>query len=462
MNFSEELNQYMQLLKCSPKNLADASGLSTVLISRYLNGKRVPRIESNYFDKMVDGLFLLAQEKKKPLSKNVIKNTLKNSIISRFTYYDDFIHNFNVLLTELKINISDLANAIGYDASFISRMRKKDRKPADLDNFINTVADYIVNHYTSQENIMHLSSVMQCSADDLLNTLRYKKIVLKWLTTSHANNTELVHSFLNKLDTFELDDYLGSEFQKMKVPNMPILLKGSKTFYGISGRKQAEAEFLKTTLLSKSKGPIFFYSNLPIAELGKDEQFKKQWVLVVAMLLKKGLHLNMVHNVDRPIGEMLLGIENWLPLYMTGAISPYYYKDTSLPLFLISHCSSGSIALSGEYFNSKENGSKYYLTTKKEELNYAHEKSKHMLAKAKPLMKIFKEEDHSKLNEWMQKEDTSKIIKIESDKFKNIDFSICNNKWVMVHKKNASEIYFVIYQDKLRNAIETFLRNEKT
>lgn len=214
---------------------------------------------------------------------------------------------------------------------------------------------------------------------------------------------------------------------------------------------------MKTTLLSKSKEPIFFYSDLPMAEAGQDENFKKRWVLVMSMLLKKGLHLNMIHNIDRPFNEMLLGLESWIPIYMTGSISPYYFKNTPSEFFTMSHCTSGSVSLSGEALGDNLNNSKYYLTTKKEELEYYKEKSKYLLSKAKPLMTIFKEDDKEKFEEFMNDKENSNMQNIQNDIFKNIDFTVNKNKWVMINKKTSPEMHFVIHNAKLRNAIEAFL-----
>lgn len=42
MKFSEELNNYMNKLDCTAKDICDESGLSYTLINRYINGKRTP------------------------------------------------------------------------------------------------------------------------------------------------------------------------------------------------------------------------------------------------------------------------------------------------------------------------------------------------------------------------------------------------------------------------------------
>lgn len=224
-----------------------------------------------------------------------------------------------------------------------------------------------------------------------------------------------------------------------------------------NGRKQSEAEFLRITLLSKSDEPIFFYSNLPLEEAAKDENFKKKWLLAIAMVLKKGLHLNMIHNIDRPISEMLLGIENWIPLYMTGAISPYYFKKTPSDLFYTAHYTSGAVALSSEYIKASDGKSRYYLTTKKEELEYYKAKSEYLLKKASPLMEIFKEDNKDEFKTFMNMQNSNEIKTVKKDCYKNIDFSINKNKWVMINKKTSPQMHFVIYNSKLRSAFETFL-----
>lgn len=228
---------------------------------------------------------------------------------------------------------------------------------------------------------------------------------------------------------------------------------------GKSGRKQAEAEFLKITLLSKSNEPIFFYSDLPISDAGQDENFRKKWVKAMTMLLKKGLHLNMVHNIDRPINEMLLGLESWIPIYMTGSITPYYYKNPPSNFFNSSFCSSGVAALCSECIKNDEEKSRFYLTTKKDELSFYKEKTKHMLSKAKPLMEIFKDADKEKFKEFMEKQNKNDISKIKNNTFKNIDFEICKDKWIMINKKTAPKMHFIIYNVKLRSALKMFLTN---
>ena len=456
MNFSNELNNYLNILGCSAQELAKESGLSPTLVSRYLNNKRTPRQKSEYLNKLVDGIYNLSLKNNLNLAKEKIFEELNKSVISQSIDFDDFVDNLNCLIVELKINISDIANFVGYDTSFISKVRNKKRKPSDLNDFSQKIVDFVIEKYNTNESIDQISNIINCTSKDL--NKNFKTALYKWLITHQENHDEIIKTFLKRLDTFNLNDYTGIDFQKIKVPTSPIILKNSKTFYGTEGRKKAEADFLKTTLLSKSKEPIFFYSNLPIAKAAQDESFKNKWMLAITMVLKKGLHLNMIHDIDRPLNEMLLGLESWIPIYMTGSISPYYFKEPPSNMYYESLYLSGSICVSGNCLKNNDENSRFYLTTKTDELNFYKEKAIYMLSKAKPLMTIYKETDKLQFDEFLKSEKKSNVKKISNNTFKNIDFYVCKNKWVSINKKTSPEMHFVIHNYKLRSAIESFLK----
>ena len=47
---------------------------------------------------------------------------------------------------------------------------------------------------------------------------------------------------------------------------------------------------------------------------GEDMNFTKKFMFGLAMCLKKGYHLNMIHNLNRPFKEIMMGINGWIPL----------------------------------------------------------------------------------------------------------------------------------------------------
>lgn len=133
-------------------------------------------------------------------------------------------------------------------------------------------------------------------------------------------------------------------------------------------------------------------SDMPMEDMAKDVDFGKKWMFAIAMTLKKGLHLNIIHNLDRPFNEMMLGLESWVPIYMTGQVSPYFLKGTSNSIYCHLNYVSGSVALTGECINGYHNKGKYYLTSSKSEVAYYKEKAKHILTKSTSLMDIYRVE----------------------------------------------------------------------
>ena len=90
------------------------------------------------------------------------------------------------------------------------------------------------------------------------------------------------------------------------MPSLPFQLPVSRNYYGIEEMKQGELDFFKTTVLSKSLEDVFMCSDMPMADMAEDLDFGKKWMFGIAMMMKKGLHINIIHNIDRPFREMML------------------------------------------------------------------------------------------------------------------------------------------------------------
>lgn len=112
----------------------------------------------------------------------------------------------------------------------------------------------------------------------------------------------------------------------------------------------------------------------------------------MAMMLKKGLHLHQIHCINRSFNDMMLGLESWIPMYMTGQISPYYLKGVHNNVFMHFLKVSGSAALAGEAISGCHASGQYYLTKSKDEVAYYKKRAYDLLGKATPLMQIYRED----------------------------------------------------------------------
>ena len=406
MNFKEVLNEYLKELNCSSKKLSNESGLSESVISRYRSGERTPLKNSEQLNKLTKALFNIAKDsnKNKYTFDKIVSDF--NSVLTSDDFdYTTFSNNLNTLITSLNINTHEMSKYIVFDASHISRIRYGKAKPSNPIEFSNKICSYILNRYKNPDDINNLMMIIGCKKSDLSNEKIYSTL-FNWLTSEIVPVKNQISDFLHHLDSFNLDDYIKViKFDELKVPSIPFYKAKTKHYYGIEEMKQGELNFFKGTVLSKSKEDIFMCSDMPMEDMAKDIDFGKKWMFAIAMCLKKGHHLNIIHNLDRPFNEMMLGLESWIPIYMTGQISPYYLSNLKNNVYNHLNYVSAAAALSGECINGFHNKGMYYLTTNKNEIEYYKEKSDLLLKKAKPLMEIYRESNIKEYHLFLKKDE---------------------------------------------------------
>ena len=405
MKFKEVLNKYLKELDCSSKKLSDESGLSESVISRYRSGERTPVKNSEQLNKLTKALFIIAKDSdKNNYTFDKIVSDFNSVLTSNNFDYTTFSNNLNTLITSLNINTHEMSKYIVFDASHISRIRYGKARPSNPIEFSNKICSFILNRYKNHDDINNLMMVIGCKKSDLSNEKIYSTL-FNWLTSEIVPVKNQISDFLHHLDSFNLDDYIKViKFDELKVPNIPFYKAKTKHYYGIEEMKQGELNFFKGTVLSKSKEDIFMCSDMPMEDMAKDIDFGKKWMFAIAMCLKKGHHLNIIHNLDRPFNEMMLGLESWIPIYMTGQISPYYLSNLKNNIYNHLNYVSAAAALSGECINGFHNKGMYYLTTNKNEIEYYKEKSDLLLKKAKPLMEIYREGNIKEFHLFLKKD----------------------------------------------------------
>lgn len=436
MKFKEVLNKYLKELNCSSKKLSNESGLSESVISRYRNGERTPVKNSEQLNKLTKALFNIAKDSgKNKYTLDKIVSDFNIALPSDDFDYTTFSNNLNTLITSLNINTHEMSKYIVFDASHISRIRYGKAKPSNPVEFSNKICSYILNRYKNPDDINNLMMIIGCKKSDLSNEKIYSTL-FNWLTSEIVPVKSKVSDFLHHLDSFNLDDYIKViKFDELKVPSIPFYKAKTKHYYGIEEMKQGELNFFKGTVLSKSKEDIFMCSDMPMEDMAKDIDFSKKWMFAIAMCLKKGHHLNIIHNLDRPFNEMMLGLESWIPIYMTGQISPYYLSNLKNNIYNHLNYVSAAATLSGECINGFHNKGMYYLTTNKNEIEYYKEKSDLLLKKAKPLMEIYRENNIKEYHLFLKKDEN-----IECDRTRYISslplFTISDELLIKILKRN--------------------------
>lgn len=402
MLFPDRLSAYMVQLDCKNKELADASGLSASIVSRYRSGLRTPQ-SSDTVERLASGLSVLAAKANITLSKEEVLHELKSAL--KTDEQPDISQKLSLLMETMDITAVALANALSYDSSAISRIRAGQRHPSDLAKFVSGVSAYALRRSDGQ-NRACLAALLGCQAEELEDKSAANQKLFDWLCSGLINTPDdSVSSFVARLDSFDLNEYIKSiHFNDIKVPTVPFTLPGSKSYYGIEQLRQSEIDFFKATALSSSREPVFMCSDMPMDDMSENQDFGKKWMFGIAVTLRKGLMLTIIHNLDRPFHELMRGLQAWIPMYMTGQVLPYYLPKPQNRIYQHLLYVSGAAALSGESIEGHHAYAKYYLTKNREEREYYRRRADALLKKARPLMDIYRSERKDAYRTFLEQE----------------------------------------------------------
>ena len=385
----------MRDLRCTSADLADCSGLSVSAISKYRNGSRIPKADSEIIRQLASGLSVCAHKQRNiSLSEQQTYITLSALCQNDSEDICDCIsENLDTLIDALSINLSNLAQFLNYDISFISKICSKARKPADTNTFLAGCAEFIVSNYRDIRHLDILSALMKQNIRDTSDAIRYR-CIMSWMSTKHEVQ-DGTSDFLHKIDDFNLDEFISKPPSPISIFTRPLRwLASSNNYFGIDGLKKGIIDFFTAVFFSKSADKLIFLDDMPIEELlGKENnQFFSQAMLAVSAVLKKNLHITALHFLNRPIREIMLGLEFWVPLYMTGLIAPFSLDEQPDKGFHHVFIVSNHYAFSGEALYDHPEDGIFTLTRNSQSVSFWQQSADSLLKRATPLMQIYRKE----------------------------------------------------------------------
>ena len=392
MTFAQTLERYLAELGCTASGLAQAAGISSASVSRYRIGTRVPSKDSETLPCIARGICDIARQE--GIDGYVFEEVLAHLSEAAVdpSVNDSALSNVSTLLSALDARNTDLSRVLNYDPSYLSRIRSGQRKPSDVDSFVRGVSEFAAKRCCSSSEARKQTS--QVLGLDALETSEEKLALQlqKWIYSGQDESSKTTSHFVESLSTFDLDEFIRAiHFDEIQAPpTIPVSIPREKIYQGTDGLRQGEMDFLHATLLSPKNDPVLSYSDMDMQDLAQDVEFSKRWMGGLAMLLKRGLHMNLIHDVNRPLPDMMLGLESWIPLYMTGQISPYYLPNPANAVFCHSLRTSGAAALSGEGVRGHREHDRYRFTTKRTEVTYLQTRAQDLISLSKPLMNIYR------------------------------------------------------------------------
>ncbi len=371
------LNDYLEQYPVTAQAVAQEAGISASSVSRWRKGRGEPDAETAV--RIAEAMIALAEKCGKPLSDAEQKNVRGACSAGK----PGFVHaHFDMLLRTLQIQLNELAPYVRFMPSYLSKIRSGKRSPADPARFAEGICTYIAAAGSDARSIAALHGIIEFTGSaDLPEALR------RYLLGAAPEKQQQMGRFLHRLDRFDLNDYLTQVSLQPPFSEEAAGAPPLHTDYdGLARIRQSYLDFFRYTLASDTDEPIFIHSDMPIWELTADREWSRQWMTALACCLKKGHQLQIIHDVDRPTDEMLIGLEIWIPLYMTGQIQPYYLPYQSHRVFCHTNLVSGAAYLHGEMIADAAQDAWHTLDTGIERVAGAKRTAAALLHHALPLM----------------------------------------------------------------------------
>lgn len=412
MEFSQVLRRCMDEAGCTGKELAQACGMSASTVSRYLAGTRTPDAGSLPAREIALALCELAQERGRTLDADKICEALLAG--SRSQTPQGAGTKLTALLDAFGVTRARLAEALGYSPSYISRVCSQTRNVSNFDEFAQAAGTFFAEKAlgaNAQDALLALCkeaagpdgsvvSEMDMQGEGALKALA--TLTSAWLQAEQDTQPQSsIEPFLRKLDTFNLDTYLAA-MQAARAQEAAAGKTGEEaqksaatealyTFYaGVDGFCQAELDFLAAAATEPAGSSVVMFSDMPMQDkMQAKPEFPARWIAALAVLLRTGHPIDNIHNVGRGLPEMMLGLEAWLPLYMTGMVRPYYLPSQPTGPFAHLVRSSRTAALEGQAVAGAYEHVGCQLFRDEGTVAHFRQRANDLLATAKPLANVY-------------------------------------------------------------------------
>lgn len=455
MSFAAALRAYCKTLNCTNKAVAEQCGLNPSTLSRYLGGERAPEAGSATIAELADGIARLSREPaaQGELDPDEVRATLEAELAGPAMIGLDFGARLDALMRAVGMKNSDIAHASGIDPSYISRIRRGQRCPANVASLA-LPCSHLAARLSLERNLLaELAGIIDLP--DLSkehpdwpfeDEPKIADVIEEWLTGNKIVKADIasMSELLSWLDETDFSDMLtlggktggtgddrdgGGPGDKARPQPDPF----ARFYYGIGGMRTAEISFLEMSADTLARN-MSLSSDIPLLQMTPSPAFLEQYQRGIVRLLENGCHVNVVFNVDCPLEDIFRSLRIWLPLYLTGLVKPYYLRGVNNRLFCHVNYVSDTCALASEAMMGHQEDGRYYFTTRPEDMSYYKKKMGFLLEKALPLVDIYRECDP------LQKEEYGRVFSaLEADSpGRRVGASWLKNIGIMSYPRNLS------------------------
>ncbi len=415
MEFKEKLNLIFEIIGCSNAEIAKVSGIDPSLVSRYRAGIRQPKSVSTQFPDLCNGIASYARSNglwdklqcvcqlpdtstpEEALLNFLLPDTLSQTSKRRTSSVNSnktFGSKLRLLMKLLDISNIKLAKALNVDPSLISRLKNGQRVPKENNALIESLCDYLHRSLKSKGLTAEMAKWLELPADIAeAGNEDFIQCFSKWLLIPNEVSADIaIKDFMQKFEIL-VEHPIYTSKAVLDAPVPPSLMYGNTPckFYGYEGFKDAITALFAEVVNSKQRSMIKFYSdqNLDWFQAARSQQDSLAHLLYQVLL--KQTKIELIHNIDQNLAELLIiGIEMWLPLYMSNLIDVFFSPAPSSDRF--SHTlvvAPGIATIYSTHVRGMESEGIYYLSTSEEDILFSDHQFEALIKNSIPLIKVF-------------------------------------------------------------------------
>ncbi|HPE16321.1 MAG TPA: transcriptional regulator, partial [Oscillospiraceae bacterium] len=326
-----------------------------------------------------------------------------------------FCHKLDFLMNITNTSNSALSRSVNLDASHISRLRSGRRNaPRDRD-YLKAMSGYFARRCTEDYQLKALFDTMKLSPAAPGEGGTAEQIFL-WLTEGENSGARTVEHFLIGFSNAKAGQAPPAAPLWPAPPALPRA--GVGVYYGVEGKRQAVILFLSAVIACKKPQTLLLFSDEATDWMTADRSFAARWASLMSQVLARGNRIRIIHTVSRDLDEMLSAITQWMPLYMSGAIEPYFYPKKrdgvfKKTLFIAPDTMAVASGSAGNMIDKAAN----LIFRDRRAVAALQEEFDQYLAMCRPLMRIFTFRDEKPYLDTLlefEKEKSDSIMKTES------------------------------------------------
>lgn len=404
---SERIATLYALLQCSNTDIARYASCSSGNISRLKSGCRVPKPQSRTIALFANGVYGYADyENMLPTlcelcgAEDGTREALIPALVA-WLYETDavslpphaavpkskrtkelrrraFGERLDRAMNVLTLTNGRLAALLNTDASLVSRYRSGVYSPHGNERMSERLTAILISLAKKHEKEAELAAL--CGAE---NGWLNAETLSAWLYgVPEEDPSAFAQMLLRSLDAFA-----PGEGVPAAVPEIPPV-EIAERYWGTPGLRQAVVRFLSDA--AQEGGELLLYSDEPMDWMTGDREYFALWAALMMRCVRSGVHVRIIHNLDRGLKEMVAAISGWFPLYITGMIEPYVFsKERSARFCYTGFLRAGAACVHGMFPAGAGERRWYDYITDAERLNALEAEYQAMLSAATPFLKTY-------------------------------------------------------------------------